>query len=53
MTNEELTELLTSHSEEWQDGFFYAINMTSAMKSAFLKQLIGEEVIFQHAEANT
>lgn len=47
MTNEELGELLNSHSEEWVDGFLSAINLNSQMKSAFLRGMIGETVLLQ------
>jgi hypothetical protein len=44
VTNDDLQELLKDKSEEWKNGFFAAINLTSESKAAFLKQFIGEKV---------
>jgi hypothetical protein len=44
VTNEELSALLKDKSQEWRDGFFAAINLSTEMKAAFLRSMIGQEV---------
>lgn len=44
MTNEELKAILRGKSEQWREGFFFAVNLNSDMKAAFLTNMIGEPV---------
>ena len=49
--NERLKELLADKSEEWKAGFFCAVNLTSGTKAAFLKELVGEQVVIEESDA--
>ena len=40
-----LQELVAGKSAEWCEGFFAAVNLNSATKSLFLKDIIGQQVV--------
>lgn len=43
--SEELRDFLQDKSAEFKNGFFAAANSSSAMKAAFLRQFVGQEVL--------